>query len=674
MKRTVLCLLAIVLPVPMAAQTAEKAADDKAKAVLWTPELTMTYRAVGGVALSPAGDAIAYTVNTAVMEGEKSEYLTHIWVTSANGRRNVQYTHGEKSATSPAFSPDGRYLAFASSRSGKNQIWAMPVDGGEAEQLTNADPGIGSFKWAPDGQRIAYTMADPKSEEEKKAEKEKRDPQVADTEFKFSHIYAIPLAVDADGKRAATRITKGQFTVNSFEWSPDGQRMVFAHQPDPRLDAGEETNISIIDIADGKITPLVTWPGSDNSPMFSRNGSSIAFVSEGGKPEPVGLGDIYIVPVTGGAPRKLADTHDRSASLIGWSHDGTAIYYSESVRTQRHVFALPLNGGAPRQITSGDGVINSPAISRDNNRIAFVFEDPNSAPEVYTSPLPRFAAVKLTAVNDAVVEPPMGRTELVSWRSKDGLEIEGLLTYPVNYQPGRKYPLILNVHGGPAGVFAKSFTGSRSVYMLQYFAQHGYAILRPNPRGSTGYGKDFRFANVKDWGYGDFQDLMSGVDHVINMGVAHPDSLALMGWSYGGYMTSWAVTQTDRFKVASMGAGLSNLVSMVTTTDVGDYLVGHMANEVWDDYETYEKHSAIYHIKNVKTPTQVIHGANDLRVPFTQGQEFYRALQRRGIATQMIVLPRTGHGPSEPKLLMEVSPRIMKWFDQHLRSNPKVTL
>jgi len=207
--------------------------------------------------------------------------------------------------------------------------------------------------------------------------------------------------------------------------------------------------------------------------------------------------------------------------------------------------------------------------------------------------------------------------------------------------------------------------------MIQYFAQEGYAVLRPNPRGSTGYGKDFRYANIMDWGYGDFDDLMSGVDLVIGMGVGDPDQLYLMGWSYGGYMTSFAVTKTDRFRAASMGAGLPNLISMTTTTDIQDYLVGHMGGEFWDDYETYEKHSAMYRIKNVVTPTQVIHGAEDLRVPFTQGQEFYRALDRRDVATEMIVYPRTPHGPREPKFLMDVSDRILTWFRKHEGTRPR---
>ena len=265
----------------------------------------------------------------------------------------------------------------------------------------------------------------------------------------------------------------------------------------------------------------------------------------------------------------------------------------------------------------------------------------------------------------------MGKTELIKWKSKDGLEVEGLLTYPVNYEPGKKYPTILQIHGGPAGVFTKGFTGNPSIYLTQYFAEQGFFVLRPNPRGSSGYGKAFRYANFRDWGYGDFEDLMSGVDKVVADGMADEERLLAMGWSYGGYMTSFLVTKTNRFKAASMGAGLPNLISMTSTTDIPDYLVGHMGKEFWEDYETYEKHSAIYHIKNVETPTQVIHGANDLRVPFTQGQEFYVALKRRGVDTEMIVLPRTPHGPREPKLQMEVSPRIMGWFEKFLPEKAK---
>jgi dipeptidyl aminopeptidase/acylaminoacyl peptidase len=334
--------------------------------------------------------------------------------------------------------------------------------------------------------------------------------------------------------------------------------------------------------------------------------------------------------------------------------------------TRRHVIAVPIEGDAIRTISSGDGVIGSIGLTPSADRMAFTWQTTDEPWDVYVSSTTDYAPRKITDLHAHVPRPEMGRTELVTWESTDGLEIEGLLTYPVGYEEGSRVPLILNVHGGPAGVYSQSFTGAPSIYMLQTFAEQGFAILRPNPRGSTGYGKDFRYANFQDWGYGDFRDLMTGVDHAIEMGVADPERLLLMGWSYGGYMTSWAVTQTDRFKAASMGAGLPNLISMTTTTDIQDYLVGHMGVEFWEDYERYERHSAMYHIADVVTPTQVIHGANDLRVPFTQGQEFYRALDRRGVPTEMIVYPRTPHGPREPKFLMDVTGRILTWFRTHL--------
>ena len=354
-------------------------------------------------------------------------------------------------------------------------------------------------------------------------------------------------------------------------------------------------------------------------------------------------------------------------SILGWSADSDEVFLNESLGTTRHVIAVPVAGGAIRQVTEGAGVVGAAAMAAAAGTLALTWQTTDEPAEVHVTGMGAFEPMRVSAVTSDAPRPPMGRTELLSWEAPDGTPVEGLLTYPVGHEDGTRVPLVLNVHGGPSGVFTQSFTGSPSIYMIQYFAQEGFAVLRPNPRGSTGYGKEFRYANFMDWGFGDLSDLMAGVDEVIDMGVAHPDSLLLMGWSYGGYMTSFAVTQTDRFRAASMGAGLPNLVSMVTTTDIGDYLVGHLGDEYFNDYETYEKHSAIYQIKNVTTPTQVIHGAQDLRVPFTQGQEFYNSLMRLGVDTEMIVYPRTPHGPTEPKFLMDVSERIVTWFEKYLR-------
>ena len=636
----------------------------------WTPALSMKYRQISGVAVSPDGARVAYVVREPVMEGEKSEYLSHIWLASADGSRNRQFTRGEKSASGPAFSPDGEWLAFTTSRSGKNQIWAIALAGGEARRLTDAKAGVGAYRWSPDGRSLAFVMRDPPTEEEEKAEKEKRDVVLVDQNFKYGHLYVVPFDAAATEPAEAARVTEGDYHVTGFDWSPDGTRLVFAHQPDPRINTGRLAgDISVVDAAGGEARPLVEGAGVESSPRWSPDGSLIAYVSTGDQPEPIGLGDVYVVEPETGDSRRLADTPNRSAFVLGWSADSREVFLNEVLGTTRHVVALPADGGDARQTTRGDGVAGSTALAAEAGVLALTWETTDEPAEVHVTPLGEFDPTPISSVNGDAPRPPMGRTELLSWTAPDGTPVEGLLTYPVGYEAGTRAPLVLNVHGGPAGVFSQSFTGAPSIYMIQYFAQEGFAVLRPNPRGSTGYGKEFRYANFMDWGYGDLSDLLAGVDHVVEMGVAHPDSLLLMGWSYGGYMTSFAVTQTDRFKAASMGAGLPNLISMVSTTDIGDYLAGHMGGEYFDDYETYEKHSAVYHIKNVTTPTQVIHGAQDLRVPFTQGQEFYTSLVRLGVATEMVVYPRTPHGPREPKFLMDVSERIMTWFEKHLRKD-----
>jgi dipeptidyl aminopeptidase/acylaminoacyl peptidase len=316
-------------------------------------------------------------------------------------------------------------------------------------------------------------------------------------------------------------------------------------------------------------------------------------------------------------------------------------------------------------ITSGFGNYSSAAFNENTDMMAFVYQTTDMPMEVYSSPVYQFNAKLLSAVNKEVPKPVMGKTEIITWISKDGKKIEGLLTYPVNYQEGQRYPLILNVHGGPAGVYSQSFTGVPYDYMIQTFSQNGYAIVRPNPRGSTGYGKDFRYANLKDWGFGDYDDLMAGVDNVIEMGVGHTDSLCIMGRSYGGYLTAVAVTRTKRFKAASMGAGFVNMFRL--SKDIPDHWIMYMGGEFWDDYDTYEKHSPIYRIKNVSTPTHIYHGAEDLRVHPTQSKDFYEALKRLGIPTELVIYPRTPHSPLEkPKFLVDITPRILYWFNKHL--------
>ena len=641
----------------------------KSQELKWTPEESMKIKSISQVNISNDGKYIAYVVREAIMEEEKSEYLSQIWVASSDNSSNEKYTHSKKSSTSPKFSPNGKSIAFLSNRSGKNQIWMMHTFGGEAKQITDEKSGIKGFKWSPKREFIAFTMNNPETEEEKKLKKEKRDVILVDKNFKYAHLYVIKPNIENSLKK----ITSGNYSINSFDWSPDGKNIIFSHQKDTRINTGFiNTDISMVPSDSGAVINIITRPGLDSSPIYSPDGKLIAFVSSGGGIEPIGLQDVYTYSIANKEIKKLANTPNRDANIIRWDSDNKNIIISESINTNSQVMSIPINGNKINYITSKEnlkyptGYFSSISFDKSTSLMAYCYEDLKTPSEVYFSTTKNFKNTKISSINSELKYPELAKTEVINWKSKDGLEIEGILTYPKNYEKGKKYPIILQIHGGPAGAFSERFNGRPGIYLTEYFAEKGYATIKPNPRGSTGYGKDFRYANYKDWGYGDFDDVTTGVDKIIEMGIADPNKQFVMGWSYGGYLTSFVVTKTDRFKAASMGAGLPNLVSMVTTTDIQDYLVGHMGGEFWDDYETYEKHSAIYQIKNTVTPTQVIHGEKDLRVPFTQGQEFYRALNRLGVNTEMIVYPRTPHGPREPKLLMDVSDRILKWFENFM--------
>ncbi len=669
--RLPIILSLLILPFWLAAQEKE---------VQWTPEFSMQFKQISASNLSPDGKYVAYVVREALTEGEQSEYLQQIWVAATDGSMNVQYTRAEKSSTAPAFSPDGQQIAFLSGRSGETQLWVMRLMGGEPEQLTQGKTGVASFQWSPDGDRIAYLAKDLESEEEEKAKKEKRAVIRVDENFKYNHLYTITLEKGEDKARKIQRLTQGDFHVSDFDWSPDGKKIVFSHKENPKINTSRSGyDIALVASDSGAVSQLVSQAGSDDSPHFSPDGKYIAFVSDNGQPEPIGLGDLYLIPATGGKFMALPHTPDRNASLMGWTADGKGLLFSEAYKTSRTAMLLPIadvlagkkGRGKAKTLCPLDGTSSGISFDQARQTMAYVYQNPDQAAELYVTTIEGGNPKSLTQVNSEIALPAMGKTELIQWKSKDGMDVEGLLTYPVDYEPGKQYPTILQIHGGPAGVFTKSFTGNPGIYLTQYFAEKGFFVLRPNPRGSSGYGKEFRYANFRDWGYGDFEDLMTGVDKVEEMGLADKEALLAMGWSYGGYMTSFLVTKTNRFKAASMGAGLPNLISMTTTTDIPDYLVGHMGKEFWEDYETYEKHSAIYQIKHVKTPTQVIHGQNDYRVPFTQGQEFYVALKRMGVDTEMIVLPRTPHGPREPKLQMAVSPGILSWFEKYLPTKAK---
>lgn len=658
---------ALMLGIVLLCGAAAHAQSDTSKPARWTPETMISYHRLLGTVISPDGKWVAYTVSTPEMAGEKSEYLTHIHLAGADGQMDFQLTQGDKSCTRPLWSPDGKWIAFLSARGGeKNNLWLIRPNGGEAEKLTDAESGVNVYEWSPDGKRIAFTMNDSLSTQEKKDEKARRDAVVVDANFKYSHLYVISIEKGPKGERPVKRLTAGDFHVSNFDWSPDGKWLAFDHQATPRVNDWPTTTIALVPSDSGAVKPLFTKPFAVN-PNFSPDGKWLSFSHDGGDTRWAQRRDIYVMPVSGGEARKVGETYDQQSNIWGWSADGKEIFCTETERTEGRAFAINVASGKARALTTGNGSFGGVSFSEDAKTLAAIHHTFEQPPQVIVSAAAKFAPVKITNVNRDFPRLPMGRTEVITWKSPDGREIEGVVTYPVNYVAGRKYPLILNIHGGPAGVFTQSFTAASGAYPLQAFAAHDYVILRPNPRGSSGYGVEFRRANINDWGFGDYEDDMAGVDALVAKGVVHPDSLGVCGWSYGGYMTSFIVTRTKRFKAAIVGAGVTNLMSFTGTADIPGFLPDYFHGQPWDNFEAYAKHSAMFNVKGVTTPTLILHGEKDVRVPLSQGQEFYNALKQQDCPVQMVIYPRAPHGVQEPKFILDIGRRQLDWFEQYIR-------
>ncbi|MBL7850110.1 MAG: S9 family peptidase [Cyclobacteriaceae bacterium] len=634
----------------------------------WTPANMMSYKRIGGVAISSDGRHVAFTVGEPRMTEDQSDFLTHIWVSTDNGQP-IQWTFGDKSCTSPKFSPDGTYLSFRSSRDGETtQLYRVRLTGGESEPLTRVADNIIDYQWSPDGKSIAFTMNDSAAVRTKKDKKEKTDWQVVD-DFDNAQLFVVSLMKGTDGKYPVRQLTHGPYHVLDMAWSPDSQTLAFSHQEGSWANAWTTANISAVAASGGEIRGLVSDPGLDAGPVYSPDGKWIAYNTSRGEVRWAGREGFRVIPANGGKFTEIAASYDESPTGPWWSADGKSLYFTEAYHTSTHLYSVQLAGGKPTKLsTHARGFLSAAAINRKGD-VAFIFQDTETPAEVYAASVSAMQPRKISGVHaDYMLNQTVSKSDIISWKSKDNkYTIEGIVTYPHGYQKGKKVPLILNIHGGPAGVFTETYTGQSSPYPIQAFASNGYAVLRANPRGSSGYGTEFRRANHRDWGFNDYEDLMAGVDKLISEGIVHPDSLVVTGWSYGGYMTSMIVTKTNRFKAAMAGAPVTNLMSFNGTADIPDFLPSYFEKEFWDDPAVYSRHSAMFNIKNAVTPTLVIHGLNDERVPPEQGYQLHRALQRRGVPTQMVVYPRQPHGFQEPKFIQNVGDRTMAWFDQYLR-------
>lgn len=674
-RRLLLCVLLFVLTlasaIAVAAQQGKKMSIEDALAL----------QEVGAPQWSPDGRLIAFSVN----EWNKKENRrdSHIHIIPATGGASYKLTNGERGESAPQWSPDSTRIAFLANRAApsadapaRNQIWVIPVAGGEAERVTEEEAGVAQFRWSPDGKQLAYVVRDtPQDKAERdKRKKDKFDAIVVDSGFIYSHLWTINLAT-----KEKKRVTEGSFTVTDPQWSPDGRWVAYTMskggaQESSFTDISDErnTDLFVAPATGGAVRQLTTNPGPDYAPRFSPDGKWLAYLASDDPASWAGKVDLMLMSTeaaAGGsaatsAPRNLTGKYNDSVNgAAKWSPDGGALYAAGAEGVYGQLLKVAVAGGEPKTIFSSKGAYGGVDLSRDGRMLAFVFNDAKSPNDIWVASSAGREAKRLTNFNPNIKDFALVPTEVIRWKAPDGLEIEGLLVKPLNYEQGKRYPLILQIHGGPYGQFAFGLNTR-----AQIFAANGYAVLLPNPRGSTGYGNKFTTANIGDWGGKDYQDLMTGVDELIKMGLADPERLAVMGGSYGGFMTFWVITQTNRFKAAIGHAGISDWYSFYGQSDIPGLMEYGFGGVPWTAREAYEKWSPVRYADRVRTPLMITHGEQDRRVPIAQAEQYYRALRKRGVETVFIRYPREGHGITEPNHQIDLVRRQLEWFDKRVKS------
>jgi dipeptidyl aminopeptidase/acylaminoacyl peptidase len=655
----------------------------------WTTDDILALKSVSDPRVSPDGQWVVYVVQE--LTGDKSDYQNDLWLVRVAGGETRRLTASPANDDHPRWSPDGKAIAFLSERprpskkpddkdaeESKRQIWLIRPDGGEATPLSDAPASVSDFDWSPRGTTMAFLAREPKSDERKKKEKDKDDAWTPSQMVAWSRLWVIDVA-----DRKATQLTRGTFHVTGFSFSPDGRRLAISAQPTPLIPDNFNSDLYLVSATGGTPTDLVKRKGTDTSPAWSPDGKWIAFVSQDGRSTEWYTNEyLCVVAPSGGAVKNLTASFDErvvppggaqaSPGNLVWSPDGASILFQATQRTAQHIFSVPVDGGPVEAVTEGPEINGSPSLDASGGTIAFLREDSVHPREVWHMHGARGEPERLTDTNPQTRDMLSFRKDLVSWKGADGQDIEGLLILPSGARAGKRVPLILNVHGGPAGAHSNTCTVASRAYPWPLFAQKGYAILLPNPRGSGGYGAAFRAANVRDWGGKDYEDLMRGVDAMIERGTADRSRLAVCGWSYGGFMTATIVTKTDRFRAAVVGAGVTDLMSMAGTSDIPDFNRSYFGAWPWEDPQVYVDHSAVMHAGNVRTPTLVVHGQSDERVPTSQGWEFYTALMKVGVPTDLLLLPRQPHGPREPKLLRTVQQWHLDWINRYTLSQTPV--
>ncbi|HJQ41246.1 MAG TPA: S9 family peptidase [Thermoanaerobaculia bacterium] len=642
-----------------------------------TIDQLLSMKSVSRPRISPDGRLVAYEL--AETDWKENAYVTHIWLADVQSGRAYQLTRGRKSSDNPQWSPDGRWLAFMTERESASevkparQIWLISPAGGEAWQLTKHGAAIDSFRWSDDSRFIAFTAPVPETQAAKDRKEKYSDFEVVEEDFEQNQLWTVDVAAATDAKQ----ITKDpRVNVGDFDWSPDGKAIAFSGGANPLIAFDETNDLYLADLAhDNAVKKIVALPGPESDPRFSPDGRELAFNTSlagetfyyaNARIATVRVADVLQKPATD--VTNLTAAFDEDATILDWAPAG--IYFRGFQKTASHLFRLDPQTKAIARVTAPDEFyLADSSFSRNFDTMAYTAPARANVTEVYVGPLAG-PAKKLTDMMAQYAGLTLGSAEVVSWKSKDGATIEGVLRKPANYDASKKYPLLVVIHGGPTGVSRPIMNPVHRYYPIELFLAKGALVLEPNYRGSAGYGEQFRTLNVRNLGVGDMWDVMSGIDSLVAKGIADPDRLGSMGWSQGGYISAFLTTNTDRFKAISVGAGISNWMTYYVNTDITPFTRQYLKATPWDDPKIYADTSPMTNIRNAKTPTLIQHGQNDKRVPPPNAFELYRGLRDVGVPARLIVYAGFGHAINKPKSNRAVLQHNYDWFTHYIFGEP----
>jgi dipeptidyl aminopeptidase/acylaminoacyl peptidase len=650
--RLICAVLALAFSTPVMAQAPEK------KPI--TMEETLLMENWGSYALSPDASTVAFTKSK--RDPESYESTSHIWLYDVATGESFQLTNSENGESNPRWLPDGRIL-FSSNRDDGNALWVISPRGGEAVRFIEHEDAPSNGAISDDWSMLAFTRQTDRPDEKEWEERVKNrdDGYYAEKKLTWSQIHVYDIETGD-----TVQITEGEFDHQGPTWSPDGQWIAFTsnrtgtQMGDP--DRSDNTDLFVIPADGGEPRRLTTNPGPDRGPEFSPDGSRIAFSMVLLENHGASQSDLAVVPAAGGEPVNLTANFDYSVGGIDWSPDGRTIYFSAAQGLTSQLYKVSAAGGEITPVLPEDENVYGVADrTEDFSKWLITSTNLSDRGSVFIADNDGRNMRLLFRENDGMVDYEIAQARTLTWEGADGWEIEGVLTLPVGYVEGESYPLILQVHGGPHGRFSKTFSNG-----AQIWAARGYAVLQGNPRGSSGRTLEFSTANVEDWGGKDFEDIMKGVDTVIDMGVADPERMAVMGGSYGGFMTFWTVTQTDRFKAAIGHAGISDWYSFYGQTDIPYLLQFGFGGTPWETEDVYNRWSPIQYAEDVTTPLLITHGEEDRRVPISQAEQYYRSLKKMGKTVEFLRFPREGHGIGEPRHRIFLDREQEAWFAKYV--------